>query len=90
MDYTRYKIEPWDYIISNNLDYWQGNILKYITRWQDKGGIEDLIKARHFLDKYIELKTPVNTNIQEEWSRKEKIWLHQLSQQDSHQQHLKF
>lgn len=49
------KIQPWDYIAANNLDFFQGNIIKYITRWRDKGGVEDLLKARHMLNKYIEV-----------------------------------
>ncbi len=47
-------IQPWDYTIANNLDYFQGTIVKYITRWRSKNGAEDLEKARHFLEKYIE------------------------------------
>jgi hypothetical protein len=39
-----------------NLDYFQGNITKYVFRWRDKNGVEDLIKARHYLDKYIEIQ----------------------------------
>jgi hypothetical protein len=53
--YKRLAIQPWDYVASNDLDYFQGSIIKYITRWKDKGGIEDLQKAKHFLDKYIEV-----------------------------------
>jgi hypothetical protein len=45
------------------MDYFQGQITKYICRYRDKGGIQDLKKAQHFLAKYIELlegdKTPV-------------------------------
>jgi len=52
--YKKQKIQVWDYIIANDLDYFQGSIIKYVTRWKDKGWIEDLQKARHFLDKYIE------------------------------------
>jgi len=47
-------IQHWDYVIANDLDYFQGAITKYVTRWKDKNGVEDLLKARHFLDKYIE------------------------------------
>jgi hypothetical protein len=47
-------IQPWDYTIANNLDYFQGTIVKYITRWRSKNGAEDLRKAAHFLEKYIE------------------------------------
>jgi hypothetical protein len=36
------------------LDYFQGQITKYLFRWRQKGGVRDLEKARHFLDKYIE------------------------------------
>ena len=54
--YTKWKIEPWDYVIANDLDYFQGSIIKYITRWRDKGGVEDLKKAAHFLQKYIEVQ----------------------------------
>ena len=53
--YKQMPIQPWTYIAANNLDFFQGNIVKYITRWKDKGGIEDLLKARHVLDKYIEV-----------------------------------
>lgn len=56
---THYKtkaIQPWDYIVSNNLGYLEGNIVKYVSRWRDKGGIEDLQKARHYLDKLIEVE----------------------------------
>jgi hypothetical protein len=55
---THYKdkaIQPWDYIVGNNLGYLEGNIVKYVSRWKDKGGIDDLRKARHYLDKLIEV-----------------------------------
>lgn len=52
--YKKCEIQPWDYTIANDLDYFQGSIIKYVTRWKDKGWIQDLYKARHFLDKYIE------------------------------------
>ena len=55
---THYKdkaIQPWDYIVANKLGYLEGNIVKYVSRWKDKGGIDDLRKARHYLDKLIEV-----------------------------------
>ncbi len=55
--YTKCFIQPWDYVIANNLDYFQGSIIKYVTRWRDKNGVEDLQKAMHFLTKYIEHET---------------------------------
>ncbi len=53
--YSKHKIQPWDYVAANDLGYFEGSIIKYITRWRDKGGVEDLKKARHFLDKLIEV-----------------------------------
>lgn len=47
--------EHWDRVARLRLDYFQGQITKYVERWKRKNGIEDLKKARHFLDKYIEL-----------------------------------
>ena len=55
--YLAKAIQPWDYIAVNKLGYFEGNIVKYVSRWRDKGGIEDLRKARHYLDKLIELET---------------------------------
>jgi hypothetical protein len=49
-------IEMWDYAYSHKLDFFEGNIVKYVTRWKDKNGIEDLKKAKTYLDKLIELK----------------------------------
>lgn len=48
-------IQPWDYIAANGLGYFEGNIVKYLSRWRQKGGVDDLKKARHYLDKLIEL-----------------------------------
>lgn len=60
--YKGKSIQPWDYIAANNLGYFEGNIVKYVSRWKDKGGVDDLKKARHYLDKLIELNTPETTN----------------------------
>jgi len=53
--YRSMAIQPWDYILSNGLGFAEGNIVKYVTRWQEKGGVDDLRKARHYLDKLIEM-----------------------------------
>lgn len=47
--------EHWDIVHVHGLDYFQGAITKYVMRHKKKRGLEDLQKARHFLDKYIEL-----------------------------------
>lgn len=53
--YSRRAIEPWDYVAANKLGYFEGNAIKYITRWKDKNGITDLRKAIRFLEKLIEV-----------------------------------
>lgn len=52
--YKNMKIQPLEYITANQLGYCEGNIIKYVSRWKSKGGIEDLRKARHYLDVLIE------------------------------------
>lgn len=59
--YKKRRIQPWDYIADNELGYFEGNIVKYVTRYSDKGGIDDLRKAKHYLEKLIEV---VNDNTQ--------------------------
>lgn len=48
--------EHWDRVARLGLDYFQAQVTKYVERCWRKNGIEDLKKARHFLDKYIELQ----------------------------------
>lgn len=48
--YTNLKIQPIEYIMQNNIDYCEGNVIKYVSRWKEKGGIEDLEKAKVYLD----------------------------------------
>jgi hypothetical protein len=56
--YKACAIEPWDYIVSNEMGYLEGNVIKYVSRWRSKGGIADLQKAQHYLAKLIEVNTP--------------------------------
>ena len=51
--YKKMDIQPWDAIHSWDLGFFSGNAVKYIARHRDKGGVEDLKKARHYLDKLI-------------------------------------
>ena len=53
--YATKAIQPWDFIIANNLGYLEGNVVKYVSRWKDKGGVQDLKKAQHYLQKLIEV-----------------------------------
>ena len=59
---NHYKGKPlqvWDFVAANNLGYFEGNIVKYVSRWKDKGGVDDLRKAKHYIEKLIELETQV-------------------------------
>jgi hypothetical protein len=52
--YKKMGIEHWDYILANNIPYMEAQIIKYVSRWRDKNGFQDLEKARHFLDKLMQ------------------------------------
>jgi len=55
--YKTLKIQPVEYIHANGIGYAEGNVIKYLTRWKDKGGIADLEKAKHYIDLLIELES---------------------------------
>lgn len=50
------KVQHWDFVVSNNLPYLEGCITKYVTRHRKKNGLQDLYKAKHFLEKLIEVE----------------------------------
>ncbi len=52
--YTDGEIEPIDFINANNIDYLEGNIVKYISRYKLKNGVEDLKKAEFYLRMLIQ------------------------------------
>jgi len=52
--YKDFKIQPIEYIQANNLGYCEANVVKYVTRWRSKNGVEDLRKAKHYIDLLIE------------------------------------
>jgi hypothetical protein len=54
--YKKLKIQPVEYIYANNIPFIEGSIIKYVSRWRDKGGVQDLKKAVHFLEMLIELE----------------------------------
>ena len=57
--YKNFQYETWNVIADWGLGYFDGNAVKYLSRWRHKGGVEDLRKARHYIDKLIELETRV-------------------------------
>jgi hypothetical protein len=56
--YINMCIPPNVYITENNLCWEIGNIIKYISRYENKNGLEDLLKARKYLDMLIDRKYP--------------------------------
>lgn len=52
--YQHFKIQPVDYIADNQIPYLEGNVIKYVSRWRNKNGVEDLEKAKHYLEILIE------------------------------------
>lgn len=60
VDGNHYKdqpIQPVEYIHANAIGYFEGNVIKYVSRWRKKNGIADLEKAKHYIDLLIELET---------------------------------
>lgn len=47
--YKDYAIQPTEYAMRNKLDTCQANVVKYVTRFRDKGGLSDLEKAIHYI-----------------------------------------
>lgn len=52
--YTQWKIEPITFIMQNELPFAVGNVIKYVMRYKAKNGLEDLKKARRYIDMIIE------------------------------------
>lgn len=55
--YKTMLIQPAEFVHRNGIGFMEGSVIKYVSRWRAKGGIDDLRKARHFLDLLIEMET---------------------------------
>jgi hypothetical protein len=60
--YKAMEIQPLEYIVKNDIGYLEGNVIKYVSRYQAKNGLEDLKKAKHYLNILIELEVEKLTN----------------------------
>ena len=58
--YKNLAIHPAEYIHANNIGFFEGNVIKYVSRWRQKNGIADLEKAAHYIDLLIELESKKN------------------------------
>jgi len=54
--YRSGSIQTWDYCIAIGAGYLEGCIIKYVSRWRRKNGLDDLEKAMHYLRKLIEIE----------------------------------
>lgn len=54
--YTQWLIEPFTFLMLNQVPFAEGSVLKYVMRWRKKNGVEDLRKARRILEMMIEME----------------------------------
>ena len=52
--YNKMKIQPIEFIYENNIPYMEANVIKYVCRHKSKNGLQDLEKAKHYIDLLIE------------------------------------
>ena len=72
--YLKYKIQPSKFVVENKLLYPEGNVIKYVLRHQDKGGKQDLEKAKHMIDMIIERDYEEEKEKQESWMEGYRKW----------------
>ena len=72
--YIKYKIQPSKFVVENKLLYPEGCVIKYILRHQDKGGKQDLLKAKHFIDMIIERDYSEEKEKRETWVEGYRKW----------------
>lgn len=53
--YKKHGVQHWDYVVANAVPYLPAQVSRYVSRWADKNGAEDLEKALHYVDKMIEV-----------------------------------
>lgn len=69
--YKKHKFQHWDFVLMTGMGYLEGNATKYLSRWQDKNGLEDLEKPVHYIEKMMEshkafgYHNPAYGNVQE-------------------------
>ena len=54
--YKSFTIQPVEFCHRNGIPYIEATAIKYLCRWKTKGGLQDLEKAKHFIDLLIELE----------------------------------
>ena len=82
--YKLMMIQPTEYILANNLGWCEANVVKYISRWRSKGGIDDLRKVIHYAQILIEKEMapkdkPKGPEVLKSTPLEPSPWLHQSS-----------
>ena len=72
--YSKFKVQPSKFINDNKLLFAEGNAIKYICRHTHKGGKQDLLKAKHYIDMIIERDYEEKKEITETWIEGYKKW----------------
>lgn len=71
--YKKFKIQPAEFCYVNQIPYLEATAIKYLCRWKDKGGLDDLDKAIHFIEllkEFVGRETP-NDKYQKNWRKLE-------------------
>lgn len=78
--YKSLAIQPVQYIQGNGLDYFQGNVIKYITRHKSKNGKEDILKAIHYCELILELQysESIDNKVNEKKTRD--YWINKIAE----------
>lgn len=75
--YKHRKIQPIEYCEANRLGACESAIIKYITRWREKGGMKDLEKIKHYVDLLIETEQKYH-----KWNPQNNTWNHEGDSQN--------
>jgi hypothetical protein len=62
--YLEMAIQPVEFIHKNGIGFIEGCVINYVSRWRKKGGVEDLRKAKHFIELLIEMETSKTTEVE--------------------------
>jgi hypothetical protein len=57
--YKGFAVQPVEFIHKNGIPFMEGNAIKYLCRWRNKGGIEDLRKAKHYIEMLIAMEQEI-------------------------------
>jgi hypothetical protein len=66
--YKKLRIQPYEFISKNNLSFYQGNVIKYVVRYLEKGGEEDLEKIIHYTE--LEIKRLKDDEMESKYKKK--------------------